>query len=195
MSGLSLGYNFLTMQLVPANQTTSLTGGPGPCTGLPRALCSGPSSSLVMTGACAIDCPGSGIVSSLMFLPLFYSGHQSFSNNRSLNDLVGNIVHSSILVPYHGWRISHRTHHANHGHVENDESWHPVAKGIFDKMEFWAKIGRLTLPWALFAYPFYLWQRSPGKEGSHYDPSCDLFVPAEKNMVRPTHGLNHGYHA
>lgn len=62
------------------------------------------------------------------------SGHQSFSNNRSLNDLVGNIVHSSILVPYHGWRISHRTHHSNHGHVENDESWHPVSKGIFEKM-------------------------------------------------------------
>lgn len=24
-------------------------------------------------------------------------------------------------------RISHRTHHQNHGHVENDESWHPVS--------------------------------------------------------------------
>jgi fatty acid desaturase len=23
-------------------------------------------------------------------------------------------------------RISHRTHHQNHGHVEKDESWHPV---------------------------------------------------------------------
>ena len=62
-----------------------------------------------------------------MFWALFVvghdAGHQSFSNNKSLNDLVGNIVHASILVPYHGWRISHRTHHANHGHVENDESW------------------------------------------------------------------------
>jgi len=47
---------------------------------------------------------------------------------------VGNITHSSILVPYHGWRISHRTHHQNHGHVENDESWHPVAKHLYDKM-------------------------------------------------------------
>ena len=43
-------------------------------------------------------------------------------------------MHSSILVPYHGWRISHRTHHSNHGHVENDESWHPVTKSIYDKM-------------------------------------------------------------
>jgi hypothetical protein len=37
-------------------------------------------------------------------------------------------------VPYHGWRISHRTHHGNHGHVENDESWHPVTKSMFDKL-------------------------------------------------------------
>ena len=65
---------------------------------------------------------------------LLRSGHQSFSNSRKINDLVGNIVHSSILVPYHGWRISHRTHHSNHGHVENDESWHPVTKSIYDKM-------------------------------------------------------------
>ena len=47
-----------------------------------------------------------------------------------------------------------------------------------------AKTGRLTFPWALFAYPFYLWKRSPGKTGSHYDPACDLFVPSEANMVR-----------
>ncbi|GAX72879.1 hypothetical protein CEUSTIGMA_g334.t1 [Chlamydomonas eustigma] len=122
-----------------------------------------------------------------MFWALFVvghdCGHQSFSNNRTLNDLVGNMVHASILVPYHGWRISHRTHHANHGHVENDESWHPVTKSTFDSMDFWAKIGRLTMPWALFAYPFYLWNRSPGKKGSHYDPSCDLFVAAEKDLV------------
>ena len=62
------------------------------------------------------------------------SGHQSFSSNKRINDLVGNITHSSILVPYHGWRISHRTHHSNHGHVENDESWHPVSKKLYDSM-------------------------------------------------------------
>uniref|UniRef100_A0A383VUL9 Fatty acid desaturase domain-containing protein n=1 Tax=Tetradesmus obliquus TaxID=3088 RepID=A0A383VUL9_TETOB len=122
-----------------------------------------------------------------MFWALFVvghdCGHQSFSNNRHLNDLVGNITHSSILVPYHGWRISHRTHHGNHGHVENDESWHPVTKSMFDKLEKWTKLGRLSFPWSLFAYPFYLWKRSPGKEGSHYDPDCDLFQPSEKNMV------------
>ena len=73
-----------------------------------------------------------------MFWALFVvghdCGHQSFSNSRTLNDFVGNITHSSILVPYHGWRVSHRTHHQHHGHVENDESWHPVAKKLYDSM-------------------------------------------------------------
>jgi fatty acid desaturase len=99
---------------------------------------------------------------------------------------VGHLTHSSILVPYHGWRVSHRTHHGNHGHVENDESWHPVSKKYYDKMDGLGKAGRLSLPWAMFAYPFYLWKRSPGKEGSHYDPECDLFVPAEKPLVGGT---------
>lgn len=45
------------------------------------------------------------------------------------------------------------------------------------------KLGRLSFPLAMFAYPFYLWKRSPGKTGSHYDPACDLFVPQEANMV------------
>jgi acyl-lipid omega-3 desaturase len=36
-----------------------------------------------------------------------YSGHGSFSNNPKLNSVVGHILHSSILVPYHGWYDSY----------------------------------------------------------------------------------------
>ena len=46
-----------------------------------------------------------------------------------------------------------------------------------------ARIGRLTFPISMLAFPFYLRSRSPGKTGSHYDPSCDLFVPAEAPLV------------
>ncbi|GBF89180.1 omega-3 fatty acid desaturase [Raphidocelis subcapitata] len=122
-----------------------------------------------------------------MFWALFVvghdCGHQSFSPSRTLNDFVGNIVHASIMVPYHGWRVSHRKHHGNHGHVDNDESWYPTPKSIYDNMDELTKLGRMRFPWCLFAYPFYLLRRSPGKSGSHYDPECDLFVPSERNMV------------
>jgi omega-3 fatty acid desaturase (delta-15 desaturase) len=96
---------------------------------------------------------------------------------------VGNVTHSSIMVPYHGWRISHRTHHANHGHVENDESWTPITKRLYNAMDTLGKMGRVIFPLPLFAYPFYLLKRSPGKEGSHYDPKSDLFAPSEAPLV------------
>jgi hypothetical protein len=31
------------------------------------------------------------------------SGHGSFSNNKRLNNLIGHLTHSTILVPYNGW--------------------------------------------------------------------------------------------
>jgi omega-3 fatty acid desaturase (delta-15 desaturase) len=130
----------------------------------------------------------------LMFWALFVvghdCGHRSFSPNNTINDVVGSIVHSAILVPYHAWRISHRTHHANHGHVENDESWHPTTQSLYEKMDPTERMGRLSLPFAMMAYPFYLFSRSPGKQGSHYDPECDLFNASEKGFVLTSNACN-----
>ncbi|KAG5088160.1 hypothetical protein JHK86_000772 [Glycine max] len=88
------------------------------------------------------------------------SGNGSFSNSSLLNSTVGHILHSSILVPYHGWRISHKTQHQSHGHVEKDESWVP-------------------------------WSRSPGKEGSHFNPYIKLFSPGERRDVLTSTLLGH----
>ena len=60
-----------------------------------------------------------------------------------------------------------------------------IAQGSHVIQDNGAKTGRFKLPWALFAYPFYLWTRSPGKKGSHYDPGCDLFTEAEGKLVSP----------
>nr|ACJ66780.1 omega-3 desaturase [Portulaca oleracea] len=119
-----------------------------------------------------------------MFWALFVLGHDcghgSFSNSSTLNSVVGHILHSSILVPYHGWRISHRTHHANHGHVENDESWHPWPETLYRSVPETTRMFRYTAPFPLFAYPFYLTWREPGKKGSHFHPESELFAPTEK---------------
>lgn len=122
-----------------------------------------------------------------MFWALFVLGHDcghgSFSSNPKLNSVVGHLLHSSILVPYHGWRISHRTHHQNHGHVENDESWHPLSEKIYRSLDTATRTLRFTLPFPMLAYPLYLWGRSPGKTGSHFDPNSDLFIPNERKDV------------
>ena len=53
----------------------------------------------------------------------------------------------------------------------------------------WVRLGRFTFPAPLFAFPFYLWKRSPGKDGSHYDPKCDLFKENEAGMVHTSNAF------
>lgn len=122
-----------------------------------------------------------------MFWALFVLGHDcghgSFSDSSLVNNFVGHILHSSILVPYHGWRISHKTHHQNHGNVERDESWVPLTEKVYNSLDNMTKFVRFSVPLPLFAYPIYLWSRSPGKSGSHFHPYSDLFSPNERKEV------------
>ncbi|CAM8878754.1 unnamed protein product [Rhodiola kirilowii] len=119
-----------------------------------------------------------------MFWAMFVLGHDcghgSFSDSSTLNSVVGHVLHSFILVPYHGWRISHRTHHQNHGHVENDESWVPMPESLYKSLDSMTRMFRYKIPFPIFAYPVYLWRRSPGKRGSHFNPYSDLFAPNER---------------
>ncbi|XP_022948579.1 omega-3 fatty acid desaturase, endoplasmic reticulum-like [Cucurbita moschata] len=127
------------------------------------------------------------IAQGTMFWAIFVLGHDcghgSFSNSTALNSFMGLILHSAILVPYHGWRISHRTHHQNHGNVEKDESWVPLTKKTYKQLERRTRILRFSLPFPIFAYPFYLMWRSPGKEGSHFNPYSDIFAPNERKDI------------
>ncbi|HEY9850604.1 MAG TPA: fatty acid desaturase [Leptolyngbyaceae cyanobacterium] len=117
-----------------------------------------------------------------MFWALFVVGHDcghgSFSKKKWLNNLVGHLTHTPILVPFHGWRISHRTHHQNTGNIDTDESWYPVTESKYKEMGWPEKLIRFQL--LLIAYPIYLFKRSPGKQGSHFNPNSPLFKPSEK---------------
>ncbi|KAI4869190.1 Delta(12) fatty acid desaturase [Hypoxylon rubiginosum] len=55
-------------------------------------------------------------------------GHQSFSTSKVLNDTVGWILHSSLLVPYFSWKISHGKHHKATGHLERDMVFVPKTR-------------------------------------------------------------------
>lgn len=122
------------------------------------------------------------VMQGTMFWALFVVGHDcghgSFSKIKWLNNLIGHLSHIPILVPYHGWRISHRTHHANTGSIDTDESWYPVTESKFNMMPWYEKLFRFYVP--LLAYPIYLFRRSPGRQGSHFLPSSPLFKESEK---------------
>jgi omega-6 fatty acid desaturase / acyl-lipid omega-6 desaturase (Delta-12 desaturase) len=55
-------------------------------------------------------------------------GHGAFSDYKWLNDTVGWVVHSSLLVPYHSWRLSHSKHHKATGHMTRDMVFVPYEK-------------------------------------------------------------------
>ena len=119
-----------------------------------------------------------------MFWALFVVGHDcghgSFSKKKWVNNLIGHLSHTPILVPFHGWRITHRTHHNNTGNIDTDESWYPVTESKYNQMAWWEKLLRFGIT-LLFAYPLYLFKRSPGREAaSHFNPSSPLFRPSEK---------------
>jgi omega-6 fatty acid desaturase (delta-12 desaturase) len=53
-------------------------------------------------------------------------GHRGFADSELINDIVGCILHSSLLVPYFAWQMSHKRHHSNTGSVEHDEVFVPA---------------------------------------------------------------------
>jgi fatty acid desaturase len=52
-------------------------------------------------------------------------GHGAFSDNRALQDAVGYVLHSALLVPYFSWQRSHAVHHARTNHVSEGETHCP----------------------------------------------------------------------
>lgn len=119
-------------------------------------------------------------------------GHGAFSEHRWVNDGVGLIFHSLLLVPYFSWKHSHRRHHSNTGSVAKDEVFVPeVREKVEDAFEFeweasWiARLvrlsGTLTIGWPLYLlfnvasrpYPDSWWV-------NHFDPWSPIFSKRER---------------
>jgi omega-6 fatty acid desaturase (delta-12 desaturase) len=64
-------------------------------------------------------------------------GHQSFSTSKVINDTVGFILHTSLLVPYFAWKISHGKHHKATGNMDRDMVFRPKTRE-----EYSSTIGR-----------------------------------------------------
>jgi fatty acid desaturase len=109
-------------------------------------------------------------------MQLFMPRYRYICRNRPKTTPTSSSTHTA---PQH----SHKKHHGNHGHVDNDESWHPVTKSVYDSLGWQAKLGRLAFPVCLWAFPFYLIWGSPGRAHSHYHPHSDLFSKHQRPMV------------
>jgi len=52
-------------------------------------------------------------------------GHGAFSDNRKIQDTVGYILHTLLLVPYFSWQHSHAVHHSRTNHITEGETHVP----------------------------------------------------------------------
>eukprot|EP01121_Diplochlamys_sp_Union-15-3_P010877 TRINITY_DN3101_c0_g1_i1.p1 TRINITY_DN3101_c0_g1~~TRINITY_DN3101_c0_g1_i1.p1 ORF type:complete len:390 (-),score=39.23 TRINITY_DN3101_c0_g1_i1:60-1229(-) len=121
-------------------------------------------------------------------------GHQSFSTSETINDTVGLILHSLLLVPYYSWKISHRKHHMNTGSMENDEVFVPSTRSSLSAETVDSPLRDFiyTVLMLLLGWPAYLtlnktgpskYKQSPKAKRNHFNPDCPIFTVEERKLI------------
>lgn len=115
-------------------------------------------------------------------------GHGAFSDYPLVNDAVGYVIHTALLVPYYSWKHSHRRHHGNTGSAEHDEvfvpAWSPDERPLWGSGLY--RFGHLAFQ-QLLGWPSYLLFNAGGKDysrwASHFDPWSPVFSARERAEV------------
>ncbi|KAG1363892.1 omega-6 fatty acid desaturase, endoplasmic reticulum isozyme 2 [Cocos nucifera] len=118
-------------------------------------------------------------------------GHHAFSDSSLLDDLVGLVLHSALLVPYFSWKISHRRHHSNTGSLDRDEVFVPKRKSALRWYSGYLNNppGRvLTLAVTLIlGWPLYLAFNVSGRSyprfACHFDPYGPIYSDRERAQI------------
>ncbi|KAK7184481.1 fatty acid desaturase [Paraphaeosphaeria sporulosa] len=136
-------------------------------------------------------------------------GHMAFSPSQTLNDVLGFILHSSLLTPYFSWKSSHRRHHIYANNLAKDHNYVPPTRISYaESLLFQAnRLEELTedspvviifriLIQQLLGFPWYLLTNITGSPGSlhrkrsdsflgnsHFAPRSTLFRPEEAHLI------------
>ncbi|GFH18600.1 fatty acid desaturase, delta-12 [Haematococcus lacustris] len=138
---------------------------------------------LLFTAACYIDHLGpakwllwpvyfftQGAVCTGIWVIAHECGHGAFSDSAWINDGVGLVFHSLLLVPYFSWKHSHRRHHQNTGSVDKDEVFVPIVLPVGSDFHWLMKTPvyrALHIAFmSLLGWPAYLFFNAAGR---HYD--------------------------
>jgi omega-6 fatty acid desaturase (delta-12 desaturase) len=68
-------------------------------------------------------------------------GHRSLFPSVWVNDIVGTVLLSVLVYPYHPWRIQHNFHHANTNRLHVDNAWQPTNPEAFPKYNIVIRVG------------------------------------------------------
>ena len=138
-------------------------------------------------------------------------GHHAFHPNRRIEGVVGFVLHSALLVPYHSWAHSHAVHHAHCNHLERGETHVPpratspqgkVTEQLKRKLNpivfgLISLFNHLVIGWQLYLFLGATGGEDYGSPTSHFwsNPSKEsgkrALFPASfrKRMMRSNYGL------
>lgn len=110
-------------------------------------------------------------------------GHQAFTASKLVNDAVGWVLHSSLLVPYFSWAISHSQHHKYTCSMDDDEVFVPQVRSAFTESISESPIAAAiqVVIMATVGWPGYLISnfsgphKYAGKANSHFNPYSALY--------------------
>ncbi|GAA5813274.1 hypothetical protein MFLAVUS_006749 [Mucor flavus] len=140
-----------------------------------------------------------GIVATGVWVIGHECGHQSFSPSKAINDGVGFVLHTLLLVPYHSWKYSHSKHHKATGHMTRDQVFLPKVRstvglppreqdpeldGPHDALDEAPLVVLFRMfNMFVFGWPLYLLTNVTGQDypgwASHFNPHCVIY---EKNQ-------------
>ncbi len=118
-------------------------------------------------------------------------GHRAFSTSKAVNDAVGMVLHSFLLVPYHSWRISHANHHKHTNHTELDTVFVPeklaensVREALNEApiVSFIYMCFTFTVGWPLYLL-FNVTGQKYNRRANHFEPSSPLYRPSEGGYI------------
>lgn len=149
-----------------------------------------------------------GLVFTGIWIIAHECGHAALFPTSLLNDSVGFVLHSALLVPYWSWKYSHARHHRYTNHMEKDTAFVPHREGQLQLSKRLAELlghaedapaynFAVLVMHQLLGWPTYLFvyassgpKSTPdpsGKESqavaSHFDPTGRLWTSSQRPFI------------
>ncbi|KAJ3283692.1 Delta(12)-fatty-acid desaturase [Blyttiomyces sp. JEL0837] len=142
-----------------------------------------------------------GVVCTGLWVIAHECGHQAFSDAAWINNSVGFVLHSALLVPYYSWKISHSKHHKANAHMTKDQVFIPKTrtemgvpkdKAIKEHDEPFFQNAPIVelfsiIKQQLFGWPAYITVNASGQPypgwTSHFHTTSAIFEPKHAMQV------------
>jgi len=131
------------------------------------------------------------------------AGHGTLFNSNKINNVVGFVLHTWLMIPYFAWRSTHHAHHKATASLERDENYVPYTRSDynlpekdkahkFDYAEVFEETPMFTLGRMLimqgFGWWVYLSRNTMGSKmyppgTNHFSPSSPLFKKEQRNSI------------